>query len=121
MSTIATNGQLTLTIGNSNPQTIAGSGSATMAGTDGIITWQTVTTTPTLLNLGAAASIGKLLLKVLAGTGTQKVKVTLDNGALQLVSEVPEGEFIILVNPPANLYVSVNAGTIQIHYGLGEQ
>ena len=123
MSNVA-NSSLTLTASvNGSLTQISSSAQFTMAGGNAALLTMTVTTTPTAIPIGAAATIGKIAIKVLTGSGTQHVVVSLDNAGppTQVVSDIPEGEGILLVKPPATLYASVNTGTIQIQYGVAER
>jgi len=100
---------------------------STMAGTNATLLTMTATTTPTALSLGNAATIGKLLIKVLTGTGTQRIIVSLNSPATQIISDIPEGEVVLLYRPAwtsptqSAVYVRSDTGTLQIQYAITEQ
>ena len=77
---------------------------------------QTLTTTPAALTVGNLATIGMLLVKVLPGTGTQYVTLSLGNPQTvdNIISVVAEGLAVLLIKPPATIYGSVNATTISV-------
>lgn len=110
-----------------SPSNFSFSAQAPFTGNHAPLLQQTITTTPTLLALGGAATVLALLLKVLTGSGTQHVYLGLDNAypPAHMVGDIPEALGTILIRPcaaqPAQIYASVNTGTIVVEYKVIEQ